>query len=83
VNCTVSITGHPKNTGGIFELASILKVAPVLEKLILHVSTYYYVFTILLSRFQLYVPLLIWLPFIVLHTDVLTDGCRHVSVLHL
>ena len=39
VNCTVNISGHPKYTGGILELASILKAAPVLEKLDLHVST--------------------------------------------
>jgi hypothetical protein len=38
VNCTVYISGHPNNTGGILGLASILKVAPVLEKLDLHVS---------------------------------------------
>jgi hypothetical protein len=41
VNCTVYISGHPNNTGGILGLTSILKVAPVLEKLDLHVSTYY------------------------------------------
>uniref|UniRef100_A0A453TBM9 At1g61320/AtMIF1 LRR domain-containing protein n=1 Tax=Aegilops tauschii subsp. strangulata TaxID=200361 RepID=A0A453TBM9_AEGTS len=47
VNWTVNICGHPKYTGGILELASIVKAAPVLEKLDLHMdsNTYpHYVF---------------------------------------
>uniref|UniRef100_M0WKD1 Uncharacterized protein n=1 Tax=Hordeum vulgare subsp. vulgare TaxID=112509 RepID=M0WKD1_HORVV len=42
VNCTVIIRGHPKYTGGILELASIVKAAPVLEKLDLHMDSSMY-----------------------------------------
>ncbi|XP_051212899.1 putative F-box/FBD/LRR-repeat protein At5g56810 [Lolium perenne] len=42
VNCTVYISGHPNYTGGILGLTSILKVAPVLEKLDLHMDACMY-----------------------------------------